>query len=572
MPTGCSVGHEVQSVAEIAPIKLPGKLQNFAGDDVALLGGLRRSTGEMTFQDDVANGGAVLTLSQLLSGAGAATWTSLSDTANTIQADQAVFANAAGNKLEFRGVSFQNLLATEPPVTGILNPGDLELTVFSATQVQISGGTYAIADRVNSLNVKEFQSVLAAPVQITPVNLATRISFWTASDALKTGIVTIKEYASHPTVADLRTEALLGISLHSGSVVTDVINTPDIYRDQGQSVRDLWRPNESAGLPVQSGTGVASETVATLRIQTTNMILEALGIGFHASDVDPNHSAPITGQNPFTYATIRGDGTVFNSGVTDFPKTWNNAGTETALTGNRAAVHQVAWLASGDGIVQLGTTNYNNYDAAVAAITAERVNNPLWDVARAFGASIGIVVISNNATTTWADGIAHLFPMTGGQVSVGGVTNYLSLTDTADDRSGKEGQVPYVNEAETADLYGKVRAKVNFGFPGNTSGAPLVDIALPETVNAFAFRIDNVKLRVKTAETVTAVVIDVNVDGTTIFPGSKPTLGTGILESDQAVSPDNVVNKGKKLTIDLDAGGTVWQDLTVAVEGWVVPQ
>ena len=559
-------------MAEIPPIKLPGKLQTFAPDDVALLGGLRRSAGEMTFQDPIANGGAAVTLAQLLSGVGGATWTSLSDTPGTIQADQVVFGNAAGLQLAFRGPTFANIKASEPVVTGVINPGDLELSVFSPTQVQVASGLLGIADRVTSLNVKEFQSNLAAPLQVTPVGIGSRASFWTASDAGKTGLVTIKEYSAHPTVADLRTESLLGVSLHSGSVVLDVVNTPDIYRDQGQAVNDLWRPVDADGLPVQAGTGVASEIDATLRISTTNMVLESRGIGFHGSSgVDPNHSAPIVGQNPFSFATIQGDGTVFNTGVLDFPKTWNDGGVETALTGNRAVVHQVAWLADGEGIVQLGTTNYQNYDAAISAITQERITNPLWDIAREFGASIGIVVISNNATTTWADGIAHLFPMQGGQVTVGGVTNYLALTDTPNDRAGRVGQVPSINATEDADVYGKIRAKYDFGFPGNLAGAPLVNIALPTTINAFKFHIDNVKLKVKTAESVTPVIIDVNLAGTTIFPGAKPTLDTGIFESDQAVSPDAIAAKGIALTVDLDNGGTVWRDLTVAVEGWIEP-
>lgn len=559
-------------MAEIAPIKLPGKLQNFAGDDVALLGGMRRTSGEMTFQDPVANGGNVVTLAQLLSGVGGLAWTDLSDTPGTIQADQVVFANAAGSDLAFRGVKFANVLATEPVVTGIINPGDLELSVFSGSQIQIAAGDLAIANRVNPLDVRQFLSNHAAPVQIAPVNINSRVSFWTASDAGFSGLVTIKEYSTHPTVGDLRVESLLGISLHSDSVVVDVINSPDIYRDQGQSVDDLLRRG-SEGAQIQSGTGVASEIPGTLQIETTTATVESKGIGFHSSGgVDPNHASLMVAQDPFEFDTIRPDGSVFSLGLNNFPKTYNNLGTETALTGKRAAVHQVAWMINGQGICQLGTTQYNNWDNAVSSIVQELLLNPLWPPARALGATIGVVVISNDATTLWLDGVARMFPVSNGQISVGGVTNYLGLADTPGDRIGKDGQVPSVNDAESEDAYGKIRTQIMPGFPGNVPGAPLTNIALPIPVNAAKFHIDNIHLEVKTAETVTPVIIDINIDGTTIFPGAKPTLGTGVLKSDTAVSPDAIAVKGQAITVDLDAGGVEWQDLTVAIQGWAEPE
>jgi hypothetical protein len=559
-------------VAEIPPIKEPGQLKDFAGDDVALLGGIRRLSGQLTFQDDTANGGAQVTLAQLLSAAGGVAWTDLTDTPGFITANGVVFGNPGGTALEFRGISYQNLLATEPPVTGVINPGNLEISVFSGTQIQVAAGDLAIAIRTTALDVTEFQANHASASQITPVNLAARTSFWTASDTGLTGTVVIKEYATHPTVADLRREALLGVSLHDAGVVVAVINTPDIYRDQGQGLNDIWRPSNTEGLDVQPGTGQATEVGATLTIQTTAMIVEAKGIGFHSSSgVDPNHSPPIAAQNPFVYRTIEGDGTIFATGVSTFPTTWNNSGVETALTASRAVVHQVAWLASGEGIVQLGTNDYKNYDEAVSSITIERIQNPLWDIAREFGAVIGVVVISNDATTLWADGIAHLFPMSGGQVTVGGVTNYLGLTDTNTDYVGRVGQVPTVNSGEDALGFGTIRTQVLASFPGNIPGAPLVDIALPIPVNASEFHIDNVRLRVKVAESTTPVIIDVNINGTTIYPGSKPTLGTGVLTSDEAVSPDAVAVQGDALTIDLDAGGAVWEDLTVAIQGWSIP-
>lgn len=560
-------------MSEVSPIKDPGALKDFAPDDVAVLGGHRRMSGEMTFQDAVANGGAVITLAQLLSGVGGVKWTDLTDTPGTILADQAVFGNSGGTDLEFRGVSYQNLLATEPPVTGVVNPGHLEMSIASATEVGFAAGDIAIANRINSRDVQEQIATQSGAATITPTNLANRSSFWTASDAGFTGTIVIKEYAAHPTVADLRKEALLGISLHSGGNVVAILNSPDPYRDQGQAVNDLWRPSDSGGLDVQAGTGVATEKAATLRIQTSEMIIEGRGLGFHSTaGIDPNHSPPIAAQNPFSFATIESNGDVFNLAVLDFPKTWNNAGTETALTGNRAVVHQVAWLANGEGIVQLGIKNYNDYDTAVAAITSERILNPLWDIAREFGASIGIVVISNNATTTWDDGIAHLFPMQGGQVSTGGITQYVGLTDTPTDRAGKAGRIPFVNASEDADNYGKQRTKVTFQFPGNVPGAPLTDIALPETINARAFHIDSVRLTVKVADGVTDLIIDVNVDGTTIFPGAKPTLAAASLTSSTAISPDAIGVKGDSIKIDLDQGGTVWEDLTVALEGWSEPE
>ena len=99
-----------------------------------------------------------------------------------------------------------------------------------------------------------------------------------------------------------------------------------------------------------------------------------------------------------------------------------------------------------------------------------------------------------------------------------------------------------------------------------------MNFKVKKLVNAAKFHIDNIHLEVKTAEDTTPVIIDINIDGTTIFPGSKPTLGTGVLESDTAVSPDAIAIKGQSLTIDIDAGGVAWQDLTVAIQGWAEPE
>lgn len=556
-------------MAEIPPLKSPGKIKDFDGTDVALLGGVRRPSGQMTFQDDTANGGAVLTLSQLLSGGGGIAWTDLTDTPGSIVADKLVVANPAGNALEFRAASYSNILATEPQVTGIVNPGDLELSVFSGTQIQVTSGDLGIAVRTTPVNVTEQISTLGIATQITPVNLASRVSFWTASDTLLTGTVAIKEYAAPgPTVADLREEALLGISIHDGGVVLQVINSPDVYRDQGQSVDDLSR--RTGGPVIQAGTGVAAEIPATLQIQTTTATVESKGIGFHSSSgVDPNHASLMPAQNPFVFETIEGDGTVFNSAVSTFPKTWNNSGVETALTGQRAVVHQVVWLVNGQGIVQIGTTNYNNYDTAVAAIVQEALQNPLWLPARLLGATIGFVVVSAQATTTWANGSAHLFPVLSGHISVGGVTSFLGLTDTPTTYV-ERGNVQTINAGADALVSGRINAQLVLTIPDNIA-SPVTNFGFRAIVHAARFNMTNVFLAVKTADSGAAVTVDVNLAGVTIFPGGKPTLGIGDFES-STVPTTTLAVQGQEFTIDLDATGSVWQDMTVAIQGWIEPE
>ena len=552
-------------MAEVEPIKTPGALVEFAGDDVALLGGIRRLSGELTFQDTVANGGAQVTLSQLLSGVGAAAWTDLTDTPAAIQADQAVFGDTGGVNLALRNMTLQQIQAHEPGVTGIITPTQLQLSVFSATQIQVSAGDLAIVVRTTPENVTKFPSNLGTPATITPVNLALRTSFWTASDAGLTGIVVIKEYATEPTPADIRQEAFLGISLHEGSQVVAVINTPDMWADQGHGVNDLWRQAVAGhqGLPRTPGTGVGSEIAATLTIATTDMTLLGKGVGFHQSaGVNPNISPTIPGQSPLVFDTIQSDGSVFANDITVFPKTWNNVGTETALTGQRAAVHQVAWLIDGSAVVQLGTTNYQNFDTAVDNIGRELASNLMWDIARDFGAEIGVAVISAAAGNAWADGQHRFIPLVNGGITAGGVTNFLGLTDTPTNYTGKEGQVLRVSAGEVSTAFGKIRTQFLLQFPNNV--APAVSIALPIPVNAFRFRIDNIRMMVDTAEDTTPVVFDVNLDGTTIFPGGKPTLA--VSATDTNFLADATANNGQRLSLDIDSGGTAWAGLTVAIQ------
>ncbi len=462
-------------------------------------------------------------------------------------------------------------LPGESRLTGLRNQGAGKLSIFSPTTVRIAAGPdEKLIERLPAATSVE-HAVNWVQTDIVVAGIANLASFYVIEDVGFTGTGAAIELSSFPSAATLRANSwlFLGTSIHLGGVVIGVFDSPDLHDDQGfllQSFLDLL-----GGTQRKSGNMV--EIPASFTMQTETTVLFGQGINFHTDPLNPHDLTLAASPGAVTFTTIDGDGAVFNTGVSAFPKTWDNLGVETALTGKRAAVHQVAVLPDGDILVQLGTTNYKDYQEAVQAIGLEQLVNPLWIVADALGGTYGVCVIAADATV-WADGFAHLLPLAeGGSSSGGGVTALLGLSDTPNTFIGGDSQVLVVNNAEDGTRFGKIRAQLPIPVVGNVDASlgAVLDVAMPLHINGFRFIADNVHLEVKTAPTGIDLEVDLRIAGSSIFGGTLPKILTSATVGQLApVTVDHF--QGDRVRVDINDGDATWLDLTVTLEGWIEPE
>lgn len=375
----------------------------------------------------VDTGGAVYKL-DLLPGANFTTWVGLTDT-KPVTAFTLADVGKGVRIVNDGGTAKLDLgfSGDEPSVAGILTLGSGVLDLGTlVTDVDFAAGDGEIPEKLPGGGV--IYHPVSWPATTVTADTGSPANIWYVEDPGFSGTGTIQKSTSFLTPAQERVTIQLGFSVHdttAGEVLV-VASVPDIARDHGQLLNDLLAPADLLSIR----TGFVSEIAATLTFDRTLTTFFGKAINGGVSFVDPNHLSVAASVGAQVFDTIADDGAIFSTAITDIPKTYNLAGVETALGGKTAAVHQIAIFPSGRVICQLGKTAYSKYDDAVAAISLEKFNNPLWIFATVFGARMANAVISAQATTLWEDGKAHLFPdfSTGGGST--GVSSFTGLTDT----------------------------------------------------------------------------------------------------------------------------------------------
>lgn len=407
-------------------------------------------------------------------GGGADSWVELSDTVGSTAfsfddlGSVPVLVNDGGTPR----LLLQDVGGDEVSMSGITSFGSGALTVNGLTDVNIASGVGKLTERIVG-GGRVYHDVVWDAITLT-ADTAAPGNFWYVEDTGFTGTGSVIKSTTPLSVSDRRLVIHLGLSIHDevAGEVDSTIYTPDIFGDQGQLLNDLL----NLGDVVTIESGNLLEIPATLTFDRTQTNLFGKFINAGTSFNNPNHISIAAAGGAQAFDTIAGDGVAFNEDVTDVPKTWNNGGVETALSGKRAAVHQIFILPNGDMFCQLGTTDYSSYDDAVAAVGLEKSTNPLWSFGQLFGARMGNVVISAQATTLWADGLAHLFPDTGsgGGGGTGGVTSFLGLGDTPGTYPvGSAGQFLVVADTEDRVIFATPEELV---FP-----APSLSFAFSDT-------------------------------------------------------------------------------------------
>lgn len=443
-------------------------------------GGLVRSTGELTFQDAVANGGAPVTLSNLIAAVGS--FLDLSDTPGAYVANSLVVVNGAGTGLTFASATSNTFLAlldtppsyagwadhlltvnaaqdaleysdttvdqvrsAEPDCGGVYEAGDGELVIEDGTHVRIKAGSCKFINRFPGGITYAWEA--SWPDIVHPIaGIANAQSWILLEDPGVTGTATVYELTTEPTAQQLRGRILLGLTIHDLGVLVSVMPTPDIWHDNIRLVRD----NVRTGDPVRVVSGTIAERAGTLQFSTTDHKLFGEGINFHTigGDDNPNVATFLgTAGAAQTFDIVQGDGTVLAGGQASLPKNYNLGGVLTPLTGTKTVVHQIVVTSNGEWWVQAGTTAWDDYPTAVQSINLELANNPLWPTLKRHGAQAYVAVVQATATQ-WAANLAKIIPIGGvGGATGGGVTTFVGLTDTPANYTGSGGKFVAVKAA-----------------------------------------------------------------------------------------------------------------------------
>lgn len=423
----------------------------------------------LQFQDDFANSGQPLTLSQLFAGV-AMTFDALSDTpmSKAGHALEFVRVNAAGNDLEYfaaiSGVTkwvdldetpnplvddripFSNPGATsiifdddvrgdqvktaEPAQSGIVGQFSGEISVASGTEVLVTSGSAVLIERISDTHFVRHETTWGTQSITVPGGaLAEAGAVIAIEDVGFTGTATPVALDFGTATADfMRERAKLGYSFHESGVVIDTIDAVDIYKDLGQVVADTA---SALGIVKESGTGIHQEIAASLTSSVTQAKYIGRGINLRSvSDGEGNpNKITIPPDALLVFDTIDGDGNVFSAAISAFPKTWNNGGSETALTGKKAAVTQVWQLPNGTAYAQLGTTEHNDFAKAKGSILDELINNPPPDILKRIGSRLSYVIIANDQAVWITDGAEILAVDSSG--SIGGNGGVITGQDIA---------------------------------------------------------------------------------------------------------------------------------------------
>ncbi len=456
----------------------------------------------------------------------------------------------------------------ETRVAGLRTAGAGLLTILNPTTVRIAAGTSEIMVERLPGGVATEHVVTWSETDIVVSGISNPAAFYEVQDATFTGTGTVVETSAPPDDAAERGGVIfLGESIHSAGAVTLVLNAPRVINEQGALLRTLLKL-----LGTLRTSGNISEVAATLTHTHSAIGMFGEGINWQASPVINPHGLVIPASlTPATFEYIEPDGTTITSGESVFQKEFFDTGGPglTALTGRRAVVHQIVMSVAGL-FVQVGTTSYKDYNEAVQAIGAERINNPLFGPIEDYGDVLGYAVVANDATV-WADGFAHLFEELpfGSSFAGGGVSTLDGMTDTPDSKAGEDGKVLFVNAAEDGTQYGKIRAQIMIPIGDNIPTITL-DVADPAHVNAAEFRIESVHLEVKVAPTVD-LEIDVTIAGSSIFGATLPKIAAAALVGTLAPTTTDHF-QGDRIRVDVASADVTWGRLVVTLEGWIVPE
>jgi hypothetical protein len=447
----------------------------------------------------------------------------------------------------------------EPIITGLLTWGSPGMSKFDNTTVTFEAGTGVQITKSGLTATRT--DVTWALQNVVVAGIGTRATTWFTVNTAGT----VQQYTAAPPRPVLDNEIFLGVALHDVGIIDRVIPAPTVSADLGQL---LYDEISATGVVKITAGGEIDERVSFTCIQrATDMMVP--GINFVNDALVPN-VVSYAEVDPAPFERVYQDGTIEASPVFAFDiVNYESApGVLSALTGKQASIQKIVLLADGSMQVQYGNVAYSNFATAKDAIYRDLLENPLNPTAQFIGNLVAVAVAQGSAPD-WTLNQAEIIQV-GGAVSGGGGGGATpALGDLTDVVIGSptEGQVI---SYDGTSLYNNnsLPAQFIFTFDGNV--APATDVGPRAFVYADKFFPLNVRIDVKTAPTTTGVQVDVLKNGTTIFSGGGPTIGVGNFTASKVPLTAEFV-AGDEIRINIDAGDTSWQDLSVSLQGNPIP-
>lgn len=444
-----------------------------------------------------------------------------------------------------------NVETREPTPTGILTWTSPGMVLFDASTITFKAGTGVQISKTGLSTSRT--DITWIEQNIVVGTIGTRAGTWFTVD---TG-GTVQQYTSTPSRSVLDSEAFLGVVIHDGAVLDRVIPAPRISADMAQLLFD--EISATGAVKLNAGGDVDEKSV----FQCIFGIADVFATGINFTDAASPNVASYIAQDPGVFDAVFQDGQVDVADTSTYIKSYESApGVLTALSGNDAVIHKIVLLADGTHQVQYGNVLYNNFSEAKNELLSDLVENPLNPVADAIGILLAVAIIGN-LVSDWTTDNAEIILI--GGTRGGGATATPALGDLTDVTLSTPVEGSFINFDGTSDwVDGRLPAQYIFTFDGNVAAA--TDVGPRLFVFAQKFFPTNVRIDVKTAPTSTALDVDVNLNGSTIFPGAVPQIGIGNFTDSVTPNTTAFVN-GDSITIDIDAGDTSWQDLTVHIQG-----
>jgi len=306
------------------------------------------------------------------------------------------------DSLEINDVEFLHTVIS----TGIISGGILSAGGTS-TQFTIAAGTGFQVDSNRVITNMSWSEI--ANTEVT--NIGTHDVTYILLDKNNT----IIQSETHPTAVEHRDNVLIGILIHDGGTVNDIIQVHDVVLSPSSQIHDLF---DALGFINLGNNLTTSGADLTFAKDAGSMV--GHGVNYGNDTNSPNVVNFSAWDSSSTFEYILQDGTRISPTTVIDPNNYDNSGTLTLVTNNKFTIQRVYILPSGAVKVQPGQTIYQNLISAEASyLTESFVIEPSLEATAVF---IGYIIVKNGTTdlTNTSDCLlinAGKFSLSSGSVS-----------------------------------------------------------------------------------------------------------------------------------------------------------
>mgnify|MGYP003638150442 CR=1 FL=1 len=471
--------------------------------------------------------------------------------------------------------------------TGVTKTSD---TTFNVPEVKgwIAKNTYEFATKPQVINLT-FSGVTGVTTPYLNTDSATYVLIDSNSEILLTPIF--------PSPQIRRENVFISKIVHPDkTTIQNISNTTDFDVGPMSTIRDLFTPIKL----INDGV-IISPNGINLSFNKSSGILWGAGINWTINQKDPN-SISISGNTPTTFQYKISSGGVFANSTVINPLNYEEGGVVTLIPGNlgsqliRATNQRVYLFPSGFVTIQYGQEWYNNLSEAVGALKSESFIQYINHKENAI--LIGVISVSRGCTSlsddesaiiTFTSKFGELLAGTGGlstttlQQAYNNATNPEIITNstlkgvqlqggTGDDtdpnlliqNNASEVTGSWLGDGTlstttiSATTYNNLPQVISFACSDENSDLVVSDNVITLRM-PYAMTLIEARASVKIAPTGAPLVVDILLDGVTIFSNrinidiNEKTSVTSILPS---IISNAILEDDGEITVNIDAIGT----------------